>query len=111
MDNPWPKGHRIVNFKWSAHFKYAEEEELNGVAGLYFDLHLETADYDDEEDGEDVDDWHAKIVWNNFHNCTLSSEEWDFKGFRVGSDEVPFDLDLLNGKRFAIDFLSEDEQK
>ncbi|PEO67010.1 hypothetical protein COI41_11650 [Bacillus toyonensis] len=120
VDNPWPKGHRIVNFKWSAHFKYAEEEELNGVAGLYFDLHLETADYDeedledDEEDGEDgeaVDDWHAKIVWNNFHSCTLSSEEWDFKGFRVGSDEVPFDLDLLNGKRFAIDFLSEDEQK
>ena len=35
VDNPWPNGHRIVNFKWSAHFKYAKEDELNGMAGLY----------------------------------------------------------------------------
>ena len=77
-------------------------------------MHLETAGYDeedldeedeeDEEEDEDEDDWHAKIVWNNFHSCTLSSEEWDFKGFRVGSDEAPFNLDTLNGKKFAIDF-------
>ena len=120
VGNPWPNGHRIINFKWSAHFKY-EEEELKDRTGLYFDLHLETADYYEEdldededeenEENEEVDDWHAKIVWNNYHSCTMSSQEWDNKGFRVGSDEAPFDLETLDGKEYAIDFLSKDEQE
>lgn len=117
-DNPWPNGHRIINFVWSAHFKYEEDEEK--MHGLYFDLHLETADYyeeddeddedDEEEDGE-IDDWHAKIVWNNYHSCTLSSQEWDNKGFIVGSDEAPFDVKLLDGAEYKVDFLSEYEQE
>jgi hypothetical protein len=116
VDNPWPNGHRIINFKWGAHFKYEEVEEWEGRAGLYFDLHLETADYyeedldEDEEDAE-VDDWHAKIVWNNYHSCTLSSEEWAYKGFLVGSEETPFDLEVLDGKEYAFDFLSEEDQE
>ena len=116
VDNPWPNGHRIINFEWGAHFKY--EEKWGEKAGLYFDLHLETADYYEEDEDEDEDaedeaesDWHAKIVWNNYHSCTLSSEEWNYKGFRVGSDEAPFDLEMLDGKEYAIDFLSKDEQE
>ena len=49
VDNPWPNGHRIINFKWSAHFKYEEEEVLKERTGLYFDLYLETADYYEED--------------------------------------------------------------
>ncbi|MFJ8530418.1 hypothetical protein [Bacillus sp. NPDC094106] len=116
VDNPWPNGHRIINFEWGAHFKYGEE--LGEKAGLYFDLHLETADYYEEDKGEDEDaedeaesDWQAKIVWNNYHSCTLSSEEWNYKGFRVGSDEAPFDLEMLDGKEYIIDFLSKEEQE
>ncbi|WP_410982116.1 hypothetical protein [Bacillus cereus] len=116
VDNPWPNGHRIINFEWGAHFKYKEGDGLEDRAGLYFDLHLETADYyeedqdeDDEEEGQS--DWHAKIVWNNYHSCTLSSEEWNYKGFRVGSDKEPFDLEMLDGKEYIIDFLSKDEQE
>jgi len=114
-DNPWPNGHRIVNFEWGAHFKLDEEAEKQ--AGLYFDLHLETADYDEEDTGEDeeeqddeeTDDWHAKIVWNNYHSCTLSSEEWDEKGFLVGSEQSPFDPEDLDGKTFTVDDLSDEE--
>ena len=118
VDNPWPNGHHIINFKWGAHFKYEEVEEWEERVGLYFDLHLETADYDeedldeDEEDeDEEADDWHAKIVWNNYHSCTLSSEEWNYKGFLVGSDETPFNPEALDGKEYAIDFLSEEVQE
>lgn len=113
--NPWPNGHRINSFKWSAHFKYEEEEEQKN--GLYFDFHLETADYyeedaeeENDDDDDEIDDWQAKIVWNNYHSCTLSSQEWDNKGFLVGSDEAPFDFELLNGREYKIDFLSEEEQ-
>ncbi|MEC2077747.1 hypothetical protein [Metabacillus fastidiosus] len=116
-DNPWPNGHRIIKFEWSAHFKYKEEDELAGKAGLYFDFHLETADYyeeDDEEheyDDEPESDWGAKIVWNNYHSCTLSSTEWDDKGFLVGNDSAPFNPETLDGKEFIIDFLSKDKQE
>ncbi|QTD43199.1 hypothetical protein [Sporosarcina sp. Te-1] len=118
-NNPWPNGHRITNFEWGAHFKYDEEDESEGRAGLYFDFHLETADYyeedkdeeEDNEDDEDIDDWQAKIVWSNYHSCTLSSEEWDIKGFRVGSDESLFDLKNLDGTEYKIDHLTEEEQK
>lgn len=115
-DNPWPNGHRIIHFDWGAHFKVDEDEEMDGRAGLYFDLHLETADYyeedvDEDEEDEDISDWQAKIVWNNYHSCTLSSEEWDFKGFRVGSDESPFDLAHLDGAVYEVDHLNEEEQE
>ncbi|MED4452011.1 hypothetical protein [Metabacillus fastidiosus] len=118
VDNPWPNGHPIINFEWSAHFKYQEEDESVGEMGLYFDLHLETADYykeDDENEDDDndeaVSDWKSKIVWNNYHSCTLSSTEWDNKGFLVGSDKAPFNPETLDGKEFIIDFLSKDEQE
>ncbi|SES08775.1 hypothetical protein SAMN04487944_117106 [Gracilibacillus ureilyticus] len=115
VDNPWPNGHRITSFHWEAHFKYeAADEKRNG---LYFDLHIETADYyeediddeDDEDEDDDGGDWQAKIVWNNYHRCTLSSQEWDNKGFLVESEHSPFDLTALDGKEYAVDFLTQKE--
>lgn len=48
--NPWPEGHPIRTFQWSARL-------CDGM--VWFDFHLETIDYDAERDirlGEDEDD-------------------------------------------------------
>jgi hypothetical protein len=67
---------------------------------------------DDEEDEEEAEDeWQAKIVWNNYHSCTLSSTHWGDTGFLAGTDLKPFDLESLDGKEYRIDFLTSDEQE
>ena len=71
--NPWPEGHPVKEFVWSA-------KEKNGE--VWFDMHLESANYyaeRDIENNEDVDypsDWAAPIVWSNYHSCILSSSYW-----------------------------------
>ncbi|MGO0062547.1 hypothetical protein ACTID9_21420 [Brevibacillus fluminis] len=92
--NPWPDGHRIKAFAWSG--------RLEPESGLWFDFHLESDDYyaddqdDEDEEDEDVEsDWASKIVWNNYHSCTLSSTEWGDGGFMVGSAAEPFDFTCL----------------
>lgn len=58
--NPWPEGHAIDEFRWSA--------ERRG-ADIWFDLHLVTANYyaeGDIEEDEDTDyetDWLSPGVW------------------------------------------------
>lgn len=66
-DNPWPAGHAVENLVWDGRL------EPDGT--LWFDLHLETADYDaddreepddqEEEDEEDEGAWTSKTVWTN----------------------------------------------
>lgn len=110
--NPWPNGHRIAHFEWSAHFK--TEEAYSRTPGLYFDLHVKTAEYDEEdlddelEEEEPPTDWQAKIVWNNYHSCTLSTQEWDDKGFCVGTADAPFNPVTLDGQTFLVDHLEND---
>ena len=75
--NPWPEGHPIKDFEWTA-------EVRNGK--IWFHLHLETQDYDAErnfdDDQKDYDsDWQAPIAWNNYHACTISSTNWHNGGF------------------------------
>ncbi|NOU70290.1 hypothetical protein GC098_02360 [Paenibacillus sp. LMG 31458] len=103
-DNPWKAGHRILNFIWSGHIN---------EDGLWFDFHLESADYDEEnneldsQDDEEVSDWQAKIVWNNYHNCTLSSTYWgEASGFQVGKELNQFDIRKLGSKVYDVDPLS-----
>ena len=79
--NPWPKGHAITQFQWSA--------RVDRSSGIWFDLHLETDYYyaDDREEIEDraKSDWASRIVWCNYHSCTLSSVNWvgECYGFHV----------------------------
>jgi len=76
--------------------------------GIWFDLHLSTADYNaedpdvDEDNGEPKSDWQAKSVWNNYHNCTLSLTCWDGIGVKVGTEAQTLDFSSLNGHEFLI---------
>lgn len=108
LGNPWINGHRIQEFFWSARLE---------SSGIWFDLHLETVRYNAEDANietqdtrrervnESQSDWQSKIVWNNYHQCTLSSTNWDGTGFRVASKKLPLDLNALNGKEFSVDRL------
>lgn len=88
--NPWPDGHRVTDFLWAG--------RLDGSGRLWFDLRLETAGYDEEVDvpdseaDEDVPDWVAPIVWNNYHACTLGSAWDDATGLLAATPERPFRL-------------------
>ncbi len=99
--NPWPLGHAIVAFRWSA--------RIEPDSGLWFDLHLESADYDSEDGGgvteerESSPNWESKIVWNNYNSCILSSTQWDDDGFIARPDGTPFDFDSLSGREFIVD--------
>jgi hypothetical protein len=86
--NPYPLGHVIKEFVWSGH--------LDEVGQLWFDLHLKTDDYytedskhaeiwDDEEE-QDKGDWDSKIVWGNYHNCTMSSTYWGSSGILIDAN-------------------------
>jgi hypothetical protein len=94
--NPWPDGHRVTEFAWNG--------RLDGSGKLWFDLHLETADYDEadeaddeadpaddiDEDDNDIADWLAPTVWQNYHACWLSSTSDDATGLLAGTPERPF---------------------
>jgi hypothetical protein len=75
--NPWPDGHRVEKFAWTG--------RLDDLGQLWFDVTLRTADYDEagviaddeDEQSDDLPDWEAPIVWNNYHRCTISSTFWD----------------------------------
>ena len=45
--NPWPEGHPVKEFKWSASIR-------DGY--VWFDMHLESQDYYSERDIEDDED-------------------------------------------------------
>jgi hypothetical protein len=98
-DNPWPEGHPIKEFAWSA-------KEVNGE--VWFDLHLKSADYysereiEDDENTEYPSDWAAPIVWGNYHSCILSSSYWSNEGFRVCA-KADYTPELLDGLELTID--------
>ncbi|SFM71525.1 hypothetical protein [Marinobacter zhejiangensis] len=98
-DNPWPEGHPIKEFEWSA-------KEVDG--DVWFDLHLKSADYYSErdiEDDEDVDypsSWDAPNVWGNYHACTLSSNKWHNGGFRVCA-KADYSPEFLDGLELLVD--------
>lgn len=108
--NPYPDGHSIKKFIWSG--RLDEDEQL------WFDLHLETDDYDaedteeydDDEEEEDVDsDWEAKIVWENYQKCTISSTKWQSRGFLIDTQKENFDFDSLLQKELTVDPLPLDD--
>ena len=100
-DNPYPNGHRIERFVWSGRF----EPET----GLWFDFDLQTEDYYREDDSDDENeaesDWQAKIVWGNYHRCSMSSTKWHDGGILVGSAEQRLDFEKLESTKLAADKL------
>lgn len=74
--------------------------------------HLKTAEYsegdksrDDDEEEDLDDDWRAKVVWNNYHRCSLSSVKWpgEATGVRVGTERRPLDFAALSKKPLRAD--------
>lgn len=104
--NPWANGHAIQEFLWSARLE---------PSGIWFDLHFQTTEYDAEDTNieaeEPQSDWQAKIVWNNYHQCTLSSTYWDGTGFRVASKAQLLDFNALSGQEFLVDPLPIDSDR
>jgi hypothetical protein len=99
-DSPWPSGHAVSEFAWSG--------RLDDEGRLWFDLHLETVDYDSEAPAAvDLEDsWHSTIVWCNYGNCTLSSTNWADEGstgFLVGTPEKPLTWTKLPDQPFTAD--------
>ena len=97
-DNPWPKGHPLESFLWSAWIQDSD---------VWFAFELETKDYDVEDDsdvdeGVDArpDDWHSRGVWLNYHACRLDCS--DGCGFRVCSEEQ-YSAEHLDGLTLHID--------
>lgn len=106
--NPWPEGHAIEDLGWFA--------KVDPDTGLWFHLHLSTEEYnagDEEGDEDEADenseeesertDWTTKAIWNNYHCCVLSSEEWDHKGFLVATEAEPLDLSQIGQRTFHVD--------
>lgn len=94
LNNPYPNGHKIVTFKWSGRI---DEDE-----SLWFDFHLKTENYhadddhESDEEEENLSDWDSKIVWGNYHTCTLSSTYWGGqRGIRVDKPGEKLDFDAI----------------
>jgi hypothetical protein len=97
-NNPWPEGHLIKEFQWTAEIR-------DGL--VWMSIHLESADYYSEreidDDGVEYDsDWQAPIVWANYHSCTMSCTEWHHGGWAVCPVEK-FSLEFLNGYEASVD--------
>jgi hypothetical protein len=95
--NPWPKGHALEELSFAAEI---EDDQVT----LAFSL--ETADYEAEDDGDDEDDeaegegdWTSKIVWGNYHACTMRG--------RVPV-EGKLDLAALSGQEIHVDPITPD---
>lgn len=99
--NPWPEGHPIKDFKWSAELR-------DGM--VWFHLHLKTADYDSEREIEEDENedhnssWEAPSVWGNYHACTISSTNWHRGGFPV-CPAADYTVDDLDGYEAQVDLL------
>lgn len=97
--NPYPNGHKIEEFIWSG--------RLIGRKGLIFDFHLVSDSYcaedvsEDEEQGESW--WDSKIVWGNYHQCTMSSTFWEGNGIIVGTEISQFEFQKLLGQTLNVD--------
>lgn len=102
LNNPYPKGHLLEEFVWSG--------RLEPNTGIWFDFHLKSKKYSDEDNNEETDeadnDWNSKIVWDNYTNCILSSTFWNDKaGFQVGSKSKKLDFENLVSEVIETDKL------
>jgi hypothetical protein len=97
--NPWPEGHEIRQFRWSA--------ECRGT-DVWFGFHLVTAEYyeerdiDDDEENENSSDWEASIAWGNYHRCIISSDEWHTGGF-LACPVAEYTAEQIDQAEFHVD--------
>ena len=109
-NSPFINGHKVRDFVWSA--------RLDQNFELWMDLHLETDNYDEEEEYKDdldeIDDISEenaeKQLWINYDHCIISSTYWHNKGIKIANVEQ-LDFIDLNKKTYEIDQLPVDLEK
>lgn len=103
--SPFAKGHSVKEFVWSGGI----DEDLE----LWFDLHLETEDYSTDypelmatdDGGPSASDWQSKMVWGNYHSCTLSSTAWGNEGFKAIDREQVFSFSEISKQAYTVNSL------
>ena len=99
--NPFPGGHAVTAFRWSG--------RLDPQRGLFFDFYLETdnynAEYKSSDATEELPDWVSKIVWNNYHRCTIASKEKGHEGILVATPSSPISFEGAGGFQLSADLL------
>lgn len=99
-DNPWPQGHAIKQFTWSA-------KELAG--DIWFEFYLKTVGYnadhnvDDVKDYEHPSDWVTPGTWRNYGWAKITPNS----GFRVCS-KAQYNIDFVDGLALEVDPNPED---
>ncbi|WP_314244591.1 hypothetical protein [Empedobacter tilapiae] len=101
-NSPFTNGHKVIDFVWNA--------RLDQNFDLWMDLHLESDNYDQEEEYKDdldeIDDISQenaeKQLWINYDHAIISSTYWNNKGIKI-ENETQLDFNLLNKKIFEID--------
>jgi hypothetical protein len=103
-NNPYPNGHVIKQFVWGGHM---DEDDK-----FYFDFHLKTDNYYAEDpnhfsDAEpteeelDAESWDSKIVWGNYHTCTMSSTYWGSNGILIDANQFNAAQPKLNFAKWS----------
>jgi hypothetical protein len=108
-DNPWPEGHPIEAFSWTAQLRD------DGRVWCHFELtsahyQAERVAWDEEEDEEpdqEESDWGAPIAWDNYEHCILSSTMWGHAGFPLCA-AGDWSAHALDGMQVRVDPLSVD---
>lgn len=110
-NSPYLNGHKVVDFVWNA--------RLDENFKLIMDLHLESDQYDQEDEYEDVieeiddnsDETTEKSHWINYDHCVMSSTFWGNQGIKLNTDIDKIDLSNLNNETFELDLLPVDLNK
>lgn len=110
-NSPFANGHKIVDFVWNA--------RLDENWKIIMDLHLESDQYDEEDEYEDIIEEidnitlqnTEKSLWINYDHCIISSIFWDNKGIEIDLSEGEFDLKNLNNNTINLDQLPVDLDK
>ncbi|RLK58789.1 hypothetical protein [Actinokineospora cianjurensis] len=101
QDNPWPEGHAIATFEWTA--------GLDDNGHLWFDPVLITEDYDAERMPEEPPDrtreWDSPELWTNYEGCLI--EPLDQHAFLAATPGSPFSFTATEPRTLTLDPLPE----
>ncbi|WP_068595532.1 hypothetical protein [Vaginella massiliensis] len=110
-NSPFPNGHKVVYFNWSM--------RLDSQLKLWMDLHLESDNYDEEEEyfddvnliDEPSEQESEKSLWFNYNQCIMSSTYWKNKGIDLNHITHELDFNRLPMREFLVDPLPVDLAK
>lgn len=115
LGNPWPKGHKITEFKWGASLR---EGETGKPKEVWCWMQLMTEDYNAEGPGVDEGSsdfgdarikklgWTSPGVWRNYNSCGFTANE----SFRLCTQEQ-FNPDFLDGHENEVDMDRKPEER